>query len=104
MVQITAHNFLDYYTIWDSKQVLKITFFMSMTTYRYLLCLHLVAPEAPGLYFVGLHFPYGLTSTLHGGVGYIAQSILGQICHGVTSSKGNLVDNKQAYHSAVIDH
>ncbi len=40
-----------------------------------------VVPEAPGLYFLGLHFQTGLTSSLLGGVGddakYISRRIIG---------------------------
>ena len=38
-----------------------------------------VVPEAPGIYFVGLHFQTGLTSSLLGGVGEDARSIVRQI-------------------------
>ncbi len=38
-----------------------------------------VVREAPGLYFVGLHFQTGLTSSLLGGVGEDAQYIVRQI-------------------------
>jgi putative flavoprotein involved in K+ transport len=38
-----------------------------------------VVPEAPGLYFVGLHFQTGLTSSLLGGVGEDARYIVSQI-------------------------
>lgn len=38
-----------------------------------------VVPEAPGLYFVGLHFQTGLTSALLGGVGEDARYIVRQI-------------------------
>ena len=38
-----------------------------------------VVREAPGLYFVGLHFQTGLTSALLGGVGADAQYIVSQI-------------------------
>jgi putative flavoprotein involved in K+ transport len=38
-----------------------------------------VVPEAPGLYFVGLHFQTGLTSSLMGGVGEDARYIVRQI-------------------------
>jgi putative flavoprotein involved in K+ transport len=41
-----------------------------------------VVPEAPGLYFVGLHFQTGLTSSLLGGVGQDAKYIVGQIHQG----------------------
>jgi putative flavoprotein involved in K+ transport len=41
-----------------------------------------VVREAPGLYFVGLHFQTGLTSSLLGGVGEDAKYIVGQINHG----------------------
>lgn len=38
-----------------------------------------VVPEAPGLYFVGLHFQYRLTSSLLGGVGEDARYIVRQM-------------------------
>ncbi len=38
-----------------------------------------VVPAAPGLYFVGLHFQTGLTSSLMGGVGEDAKYIVSQI-------------------------
>jgi len=38
-----------------------------------------VVPETPGLYFIGLHFQFGLTSALLGGVGYDAQYIVRQM-------------------------
>jgi putative flavoprotein involved in K+ transport len=38
-----------------------------------------VVPEAPGLYFVGLHFQTGLTSSLLGGVGEDARYIVRQM-------------------------
>jgi putative flavoprotein involved in K+ transport len=38
-----------------------------------------VVPEAPGLYFVGLRFQTGLTSSLLGGVGEDARYIVGQM-------------------------
>jgi len=38
-----------------------------------------VVPEAPGLYFIGLHFQTGLTSSLLGGVGEDARYIVRQI-------------------------
>ncbi len=41
-----------------------------------------VIPEAPGLFFVGLHFQTGLTSSLLGGVGDDARYIVKQIKNG----------------------
>ena len=38
-----------------------------------------VVPEAPGMYFVGLHFQFGLTSSLLGGVGEDARYIVRQV-------------------------
>jgi putative flavoprotein involved in K+ transport len=40
-----------------------------------------VVPEAPGLFFLGLHFQTGLTSSLLGGVGEDAKYITSQIQH-----------------------
>jgi putative flavoprotein involved in K+ transport len=40
-----------------------------------------VVPEAPGLYFLGLHFQTGLTSSLLGGVGEDAHNIVGRLAN-----------------------
>lgn len=40
-----------------------------------------VVPDAPGLFFLGLHFQTGLTSSLLGGVGEDAKYIVSQINH-----------------------
>jgi len=38
-----------------------------------------IVPEAPGIFFVGLHFQTGLTSSLLGGVGEDAKTIVSKI-------------------------